>query len=310
MKTIHIVCSSDDGYVSHCGALIASIFENNKKNSVCIHVLTEYLSKQNKSFLLLLGKKYGQNIEIVNIQQGAFDDFPMDEKNTGYINKSTYYRLLIPSLFPKLNKVIYLDCDIIVNCDLLPLWNIDIDMYAIAGVKDVISNQLTGPRRLGYDIKDSYFNAGVGVWNIFYLREHNFDKLTMDFMLANRDNIIFHDQDIINGILHGHFFELSIQWNLMTAFLYGENYNRLSKYKEEMKYPKIIHFADVFKPWFRECYNPYRFEYDKYLKMTPWYNESKTNKLNKRESILFYTKFCIKQLLGYLGMKKYAFFKH
>ena len=47
-------------------------------------------------------------------------------------------------------------------------------MYAIAGVKDIISNQLSGPRRLGYDSKDSYFNAGVGVWNIVYLREHNF----------------------------------------------------------------------------------------------------------------------------------------
>lgn len=58
MEKINIVCASDNGYVSHCGALIVSIFENNKSNKICVYVLTEDINFQNRKLLLKCASDY------------------------------------------------------------------------------------------------------------------------------------------------------------------------------------------------------------------------------------------------------------
>lgn len=54
MEKINIVCASDNGYVSHCGALIVSIFENNKSNKICVYVLTEDINFQCRKYVFFI----------------------------------------------------------------------------------------------------------------------------------------------------------------------------------------------------------------------------------------------------------------
>lgn len=307
MDKINIVCASDNGYVSHCGALIVSIFENNKNNKICVYVLTEDINVQNRKLLLKCASDYNQEIEFIDIPVGIFNSYPMESQSMGYINYSTYYRLLIPELLPSLDKVIYLDCDMVVVSDLQPLWNLDISQYAIAGVKDALYNQEKAPLRLGYDLNFSYYNAGMGVWNLGYLRRLNFSGKVKEFVKANYHRIIFHDQDILNAILYGSFFELGIEWNFMGIFMRGENYALHHKELEKMKNPRIIHFADVLKPWFVECDNPYKNLYWYYLGLTPWANNKPTYKYKFNKRCLLYSKRYLKRFLGMLGLKEYKY---
>jgi lipopolysaccharide biosynthesis glycosyltransferase len=309
-ETIRIACASDDGYVPHCAALLASIFENNRNNSVEINILTEGIASHNVTRLKSIGEKYGQVVNIVKIPLNCFDGFPIGKRFEGYINRSTYYRLLMPSLFKNYDKILYLDCDIIVVSDLLTLWNTAIDGYAIAGVKDSINNQISGPCRLGYDPKDAYFNAGVGLWNLKYLRSINFDEKVKDYLKENYNRILFHDQDILNALLHGRYYELSIKWNLMGIFLRGADYVRLKEeWLDDMKKPCIIHFADTLKPWFKECDNPYKDLYWRYLRITPWVYYKATFKYPFVRRMKFYTKKFLKSILRICGVKRYSKFK-
>ena len=63
----------------------------------------------------------------------------------------TYYRLFADGLLPKsINKVLYLDADIIVNTDLLQLWDIDLTDKAIAVVPEIDSRVKSHPEELYY----------------------------------------------------------------------------------------------------------------------------------------------------------------
>ena len=88
------------------------------------------------------------------------DNLPLSKaEGLNHISKATYYRLLIADILPKeIDRVLYLDCDIIVNDSLEELWGIDMTGKAIAASPQIGSGH--DCERLGYPIEDGYFNAG------------------------------------------------------------------------------------------------------------------------------------------------------
>jgi lipopolysaccharide biosynthesis glycosyltransferase len=47
-----------------------------------------------------------------------------------------YYRIEIPNLFLEVEKMVYLDCDIIINRDLSEILDYDVKNYAIGAPND------------------------------------------------------------------------------------------------------------------------------------------------------------------------------
>ena len=64
--------------------------------------------------------------------------------------------------------------------------------------------------------------------------------------------------------------------------------------EEQKKYIKslwknaiIVHFTGPYKPWYKECVNPYKHIYAKYREITPWKNDKSSYLLNKRYKSLY-----------------------
>ena len=158
---MYIVCACDDGYSVHCGALITSIFENHTHCRIEVFVLTDSISDDNRAKFGLLADRYHQRIDIIAIDKSLFRNLPFGGKFDN-ISLATYYRLLVASVLPdNLDKVLYLDCDIIVKADLMPLWNIDLNRFAFAAVEDALPHSVEAPKRLDYSALERYYNCGV-----------------------------------------------------------------------------------------------------------------------------------------------------
>jgi lipopolysaccharide biosynthesis glycosyltransferase len=171
----------------------------------------------------------------------------------------------------EIKKIIYLDSDIIVNESIDKLWNYDITNYAIAAVRDKETLQEQNKKRLGIEGQYSYINAGVEIINLDFLREIDFVNKSLEFVKKHRNKILYHDQDIINALLYKKIFYLPYCWNMMDCYLYKFpqcNPNYTSDIIQYQKNPSIIHFAGRYKPWHKECRNPYRNLYWHYLKKT------------------------------------------
>ena len=121
-------------------------------------------------------------------------------------------KVALSQIFPELNRVLYLDCDTIVEHDLGDLWEMDLTGYFYAAVRQ--PNDGRGGRFLEYIDKAGadYFNAGVLLCNLSMLRE-----LRMDHLLIKALNMIdyeFCEQDCITDLCHGKILALPGRYNV------------------------------------------------------------------------------------------------
>ncbi len=300
MEKMIIACTCDNNYTAHCGTLLTSIFENNKNRDIEIYILTDYIDEVNRGKFKILADLYNQKINIIDIDIESFKHLPFGGKFEN-ITLATYYRLLIPSVFPQLyNKVLYLDCDIIIRSDLYELWSLNVDNCAFAAVEDALSQIMECPVRLGYDVSELYYNAGVLLYNLVYLREMHFFQKVEAYCRTNLVHIKFHDQDIINALCHGKIQKIPIKWNIMDSFLFREPCID-SDYRKELdnalQNPNIIHYTGVLKPWFKECNHPYKSEYWYYRCLSPWKDGKEVNKYTGIKLIAVRMKYLIKMYL-------------
>jgi lipopolysaccharide biosynthesis glycosyltransferase len=174
-----------------------------------------------------------------------------------------YYRLMLPDLL-QVQKVIYLDCDILVEADISALWNCEINQFGCAGT-DEHSEWHSNRLQLSDGI---YVNSGVLVLNLDFCRRHHFLQKCITWVTVNSPKLMFPDQDAINVILAGHKALLPSHFNL--------NPLSLSKPEDLKNIPnRILHFSGSAKPWHRYYQFEFQTLYRKYLEYTPWINEFK-----------------------------------
>lgn len=308
---IIVVCSCDDNYAPYCGTMITSLFHNNSKNDIEVNILSEYISLKNQNKFEILANQYKQKINIVPVDKNKYAALPIGGK---FVNISTeaYFRLNMPSAFTQYDKVLYLDCDMIVRHDLSELWNIDLTGYAIAAVKDCICMQHYNINRLGYEPKHAYYNSGMGVYNLAFLREFEFENKVEVFIKKHFNKIIYHDQDIINAICHGYIKDVSVRWNMLDVFLMKDSHI-VAENKDDLEHwienPGIIHYSAKYKPWNIEGFHQYKKEFWKYVKMSPWTDLKPSRKFKGKERFIITAKLFVKRLLAMMGNKKYSYRK-
>lgn len=208
---IHIVFNCDDIYKEYLSTVIKSI-KMNTQEPCTFHVigLDEY-----KDCICYPAP----NISMLECI-----------KENGYLTKTTLYRLFIPDLI-NVDKVIYLDIDIIVLSDIKELW--DIPCKYISACKDATSERHMN--RLNIN-KPHYVNTGILLMNLNALRE---DKTYLKKLIEASRNprLTLLDQDILNEACEIDL--LSPEWNTYTLDL-GQKY---------IENPKILHCIGPKKFW-------------------------------------------------------------
>jgi len=271
---IHIVFGLYDpkgDYSKHVAVVMASILKNTK-SYVHFHVLHDAtLSNINMQKLERMVMQ-GNRIDFINVGDYFCSlkktDINVDKLCTTY-TRGTLFRLVLPEVLPELEKVIYLDGDIVVTMDIKTLWDIDMKGCTIAGVVDwheglkvpVYSNILT---ERGID-KNKYICAGVLIMNLAKIRLETAEKGT----LLSRALSFFKkyapelpDQDFLNWEYYTNICYLNRQFDYIIP---GE--------KEDLTTPRIWHFGGTLKPWLGFTDTNTSTLYWEYLLQTPWADE-------------------------------------
>ena len=139
-----------------------------------------------------------------------------------FTSKWTYMsmmRVALPSLLPEEDRVLYLDIDTIVEEDISELWDLNLDDYYFAAVRE--------PEKSRKDF--DYINAGVMMMNLKKMR----DGLAKEIIgLLNRSFYPCKEQDLYSEKCQG------------KILLLPGDYN-VSEYTELPLHFKILHFAAV-----------------------------------------------------------------
>ncbi len=282
---MNICLSCDDKYSQYAGVVIVSILLNAQDDEdFRFYILDSNISQENKDKILSLKTIKNFEISFVRIDENLFETY----KNIGthsYISLSTFYRLKLPSILPEIDKILYLDCDVVVNSSLKDLYDTDIHGFYAAGVID------TAVKSSGYvpelDKGNIYVNAGVLLLNLEKMRKDEIEKQFEQYTTENFQTIRVGDQEILNKVCQGNIKQLESYWNVQSS-----NFVNRSDYTNK---PKIIHYIGRQKPWIFGSINYWKHLYFGVLQKTPWAfskNESfKWTKLNQLVSILNYVKY-------------------
>lgn len=270
-----IVISTDNAYVMPAGILIYSVCQNNVRENIYFHVLTDTsLTEANRQALKNITDFAGKTIYFHNIDPRITQGCPVGRDG---LPVSAYYRLYISDILPeKIKKVLYLDCDMIVRHSLNELWKYDIENYAIGCVPDMFTDDISSYNRLLYSPSEGYFNSGMLLINLDYWRKHKVKNAFIDFISNYSDRILYSDQDVMNYVLRKQKLNLPLRYNVQDGFLW--KYPKMSwTYFEELaeavSNPTILHYNTRNKPWIKGCDQPLKDEFFKYRSMTQWAKE-------------------------------------
>ena len=272
---MHIATATDGNYIQHAGVMLCSLLENNPKQSFQIHLFCENVSDKHLSAIQQLTNRYNCHLHI----------YPMDLEKTqfpisGHITLASYFKIFIPERVPlTVQRLLYLDTDIVVNQEINELWNTNLaEPHTLAAVEEIVNQRTVD---LGIPMFAKYFNAGVLLIDLQKWRSQQVTKKAVDFLSRYPERIEFHDQDVLNGVLHGCWKPLHPRYNMQGPLFAGDN-KPLSgdalQLKEAAANPTIIHYSAASKPWHYLCNHPYTEQYYKYLKQTPWKDYSPQGK--------------------------------
>ena len=262
-KTINICFGIDNNYVEPLLVTLTSIFENKKKDTkIQIYILYHKLDQKNITNIKENSKKYSYRIKFKKIEN--LKGF----KPIGYLSIASYYRILIPKLFKNINKILYLDCDLIVLSDLYNLYNINLDKKIIGAVEEphfkknkiklkkkkiediteqnIKKNKIKNKEihsNLKIPLKYKIFNTGVLLINSKKYRTENIDKKIIQFLNKNQKILKYCDQDAINAILYKNVKYINLKYNVANSFFNIPNKKEYKKYLIASKNPTIVHFT-------------------------------------------------------------------
>ena len=284
-KAVPVVLAANDYYAPILCTCLESMKEHmTRETQYDIVVFHTNISKHNQDKVgSIFDGMLNVRLQFVNISS-IVADYKLYARE--HITTETFYRFLILDIMKDYDKVIYIDCDLVVNEDIAKLYQIDMGNNLIAGTLDAdFIGQLNIPWATTLDysketlkLKDpyKYFQAGVLVFNVPEMRKKTSVKELLE--IADQDLYRYSDQDILNVLCQGRVTYLDLRWNHIFD-CYGERVknvivwdpvNLYEQYMEAKRNPYIIHYAGFCKPW-DEPSEEFGEVFWDYAKRTPYY---------------------------------------
>ncbi|HFP7754342.1 TPA: glycosyltransferase family 8 protein, partial [Campylobacter jejuni] len=285
-----IIFSCDDNYLSYLAVLLYSIKVNSSKEynyDICI--LYDCLNQSKMQKVINFIQDINISVRFVNITP-----YIHHAKKQVYFHiaahfkESTYYRFFIPSIFENYEKVVYLDCDMLVLRDLKDLLLVNFNT-SIAACREFIVILRTINKIDSYYIDFlrnkkpfkniyNYIQCGVLIYNIHKCIKNGFTQRCLD-TLKYLEHPPIVDQDVINSAFEGDISFIDSRWNFawnlpikhpnFFDLLPNELVNDILKMIND---PYVIHYNDVFKPWNSpHLHNAHLWWH--YARQTPFYEE-------------------------------------
>lgn len=255
---IDIAFTIDNNYPVFTLLAINSILKNNySKSDYTFYIVENNVTDKNKEMMRKFVEENHQKIEFINVDTYIIDQGKNFFKFSGRITPIAFARILLPDLLPNLDKVLYLDSDILVTIDLKPLFETNIKNYNAGMALNVTKDN--GALDL-YKFKHGYYNSGVILMNLKKCRQDNSPQKMIEFLRKNEEKFDFNkdyyddfspnkkkksywlypDQDLINIVWDGKIKKLPQKWN--NQCIWGESI-------EDPIAEGIYHYIGSLKPW-------------------------------------------------------------
>ena len=287
-QKLSIACATDERYVMSLGVALSSLLLHASPVDVTFYVMSRNLSDDARNRLrrATRSKRNHASIEFISVDAEIFDGIP----DFAHLSADALIRLLMPELLPaSLERVLYLDCDLLVFDDIVKLWNKQIEPFSTLAAIDpsirTVSSEWGGlPNfaELGLPPDSPYYNTGLLLIDLKRWRAEAIGSRAIQYVRTHGDIIRYADQDAINALLFDSIGLLEPAWNVNVKAIQNLASWSDSPFKTEIAAqqgtliasPKICHFAGRAKPWIPGYRGPFLNAWVRHLWKSRWFSRA------------------------------------
>lgn len=287
---------TDNNYAMPLAAAVASLTAHLTQDAkLRTFIVDAGVSQTNKEKLL---RSIDANRVILHwLHPSSAQKSLLESLPCGYVGKSSYYKLFLPQLLgPEYPRIIYLDCDVIVEADISPLWTVDVGDNHVMAAQDLINPYVSSRfglrnwKSLGRMQGDELFNTGVLVFNAEKWHEENTLQSLLRYLRDNRKFIQLCDQDAMNAVFHSSRGKLDLRWNVLQYIPLADRYSLMDKtaHQDLLQRAYILHFCGPDKPWYSSRPCAYQSRFYHYLRLTAWENWRPSRWMSNAHALSYY----------------------
>lgn len=241
---IQLTIGVDDGLIPHLETLVHSL-DKNTDTPIDLYIIYASLTAESISRVKFINDKLGAVTLILRpipkeIRQ-FIENINMDKAR---LPIGTYFRIIVPEVLTDLDRVIYLDTDMVVNASLTPLWQTPLEGNFIGACEDSLvfyHQRVNSESALFGKQGERYFNAGMMLMDLKLMRQYSTSFYSAQLALDTADVIKYADQDVQNLYFYGANKQLDLSYN------YGLEYVQYTG--RPLSEVAIIHYYGWKKPW-------------------------------------------------------------
>lgn len=300
---MNIAFTSSDEYAQYMGIALLSLLDNNKKvTEINIYILDANISMKNKEFIKQISKKYNRNIYFLD--KMAELKRLVDKYNLPYFreNYNPYFKIFPHILNLNVDKLLFLDSDLIINKELSELYDMDITNYYCAVMPEISAYFGYGDDEEVIHMNKYYYNTGVILWNLKKYNQDNYFQKLLDAKNKYNKRLRLADQSLLSiAADDDDIYPLHYKYNLNCCLLSRPKEKYLPvfhKYKEcgfEVPVKKpfkssniVIYHYESCRPWIRWRMAAFGYKYKKYWRKSPWKNVPRESMfLQLKEDIMY-----------------------
>jgi lipopolysaccharide biosynthesis glycosyltransferase len=272
---VHVVFCADRSYMQHGAVAAVSILENSPGTAIRFHYVTCDEEAEAEAKLAATIARYpGATLEFHRVDEQRIARAFADR----HVTRAAYLRFLAPEMLPAdIERIVYIDCDVVVVDDIRKLAGIDLQGRAVGATPDADWTQGAPDQRLlalGLGPEHSYVLSGMLVMDLVLWRRQDLTRRIFECVDRLGGQLAYHDQDAFNVALGNEIHLIDKRWNLQAlAFGRWFRHNLPAEHRDTAaarKSPGVIHYSTADKPWLFRSRARKRALYFRYLDRTAW----------------------------------------
>ena len=250
MFPYHILVTLDRNYLKVLSVMLYSLSQSDPEGVYTVYVVNNTLTEEDFASLSALLPR----TELVNVQ--VPEDLLQNAPVSDHYPTEMYYRLFAARYLPQqLERILYLDPDLVVLHSLRSLYQIDFDGKLFAAASHIESRTFRelNRRRLHLSEHAKYLNSGVMMMNLALLRKES-PQTIIDYIQSHKATLLLPDQDVLNALYADRTVPLDpLVYNLGEKYLRLKNLHLPPAEKLTLDWVRsntaIVHYYGRNKPW-------------------------------------------------------------
>lgn len=246
---MNILVTLDKGYINPLCVMLRSLCDSHPHLDFDVYVMNQAFD--NKDYEYINNKLNCDRIVFHDIKVDS--DMLADAPVTDRYPHEMYYRIFAAKFLPdSIDKILYLDPDLVVIGNLEQLYSTELDNCFFAAASHVGKHlQKINEIRLQMDVKGPYINSGVMLMNLALLRKEQDFREVFEYIEDNKNILFLPDQDIISAIYPDRIMAIDPYIYNMTErmLLSPKSIINDIDYEWVKENSAIIHYCGRNKPW-------------------------------------------------------------